>query len=176
MSPAASQSELVALAQAGDVQAFEELYRQNVGRVFALCLRISGNRTDAEDLVQEAFVRAWQKLHTFQRKSAFSTWMHTLTVNLALSDRRKEARRTSRVTVTDDLTRFERGTNAGDAGAKLDLEQAIEKLPKGARAVFVLHDVEGYKHREIARLLDIAEGTAKAQLHRARKLLREALR
>lgn len=175
-SPASSPSEVVALAQAGDVQAFEELYHQNVGRVFAICLRMTGNRTAAEDLAQEAFVRAWRKIGTFHGKSAFSTWMHTLTVNLALSDRRAEARRASRITVTGDLTPFEKGADARDAGVKMDLEQAIGKLPAGARTVFVLHDVEGYTHREIAAKLGIAEGTTKAQLHRARKLLREALR
>lgn len=168
----------VRAAQEGNLMAFEELYRENVGRVYAVCFRMAGDPTLAEELTQDVFVRAWQKLSTFRGDSAFSTWLHPLTVNVALSERRARRRRTSRVMPTDDLTPFERPA----AGAKkkgpevgFDLERAMDLLPPGARSVFVLHDIEGYKHEEIAELTGVAAGTSKAQLHRARRLLREAL-
>ncbi len=170
-----TEEELVDRAKKGDVGAFEALYRANSGRVYGLCLRMTGNVAEAEDLVQEAFVRAWQKLNLFRGESAFSTWLHRLTVNLALTNRRSHARRVARVTVTDDLAPYERETAAPQAGLRADLEQAIASLPEGARRVFVLHDVEGYRHAEIASIMGLAVGTTKAQLHRARRLLREAL-
>jgi RNA polymerase sigma-70 factor (ECF subfamily) len=165
-------------AQAGDRVAFEQLYRDNVGRVYALCYRMAGTADLAEELAQDVFVRAWQKLGSFRGESAFSSWLHPLTVNVALSERRSRRRRVARVMTTDDLTAFERpGTPTRSDGPEsgFDLERALATLPPGARAVFVLHDVEGYKHAEIARLTGVATGTSKAQLHRARKLLREAL-
>jgi len=167
---------LVRQAQAGDMAAFEELYRRNVGRVFALCIRLSGDGALAEELAQDVFVRAWERLGTFRGESAFSSWLHPLTVNVALSERRARRRRTARVMTTDDLTPFEkpaRRSHGPEAG--LDLEKALATLPPGARSVFVLHDVEGYRHQEIAELTGVAEGTSKAQLHRARRMLREAL-
>ena len=172
------EAELVRRAQGGDLHAFEQLYRDNAGRVFAVCLRVCADRALAEELVQDVFVRAWQKLGSFRGESALSTWLHPLAINVALSERRSRKRRESRVTTTDDLTPFERPeaperTLAPTAG--VDLEKAISGLPPGARAVFVLHDVEGYKHEEIADLMGVASGTSKAQLHRARRLLREAL-
>ncbi|HVR69992.1 MAG TPA: RNA polymerase sigma factor [Vicinamibacteria bacterium] len=155
--------------------AFEQLYRDHVGRVFALCLRLAGDASLAEDLAQEAFVRAWRKLGTFRGESAFSSWLYALTVNTALSERRARRRRTARVVTTDDLSAFDRPGRAARPDHGFDLERALATLPPGARAVLVLHDVEGYKHKEIADMTGIAAGTSKAQLHRARRLLREAL-
>jgi RNA polymerase sigma-70 factor (ECF subfamily) len=172
------EAELVRRAQAGDKVAFEQLYRDNVGRVYALCFRMAGTADLAEELAQDVFVRAWQKLGSFRGESAFSSWLHPLTVNVALSERRSRRRRVARVMTTDDLTEFERpGPPARSDGPEsgFDLERALATLPPGARAVFVLHDVEGYKHEEIARLTGVATGTSKAQLHRARRLLREVL-
>lgn len=162
-------------AQAGDMAAYEELYRDNVGRIFGLCLRLAGNASLAEELTQDVFVRAWQKIGSFRGDSAFSTWLYPLAVNVALSERRARSRRTSRVFATDDLTPFDRPRKPAGPERGLDLERALGELPEGARAVFVLHDVEGFKHQEIADLTGIAAGTSKAQLHRARRLLREAL-
>ncbi len=166
---------LVERAAAGDVEAFEELYRVNVGRVYALCLRMAGDPTLAEELAQEAFVRAWQKLGSFRGASAFSTWLHRVTVNVVLGHRRSTARREARIrAVGNDLPHDVAGPEAGTAES-IDLERAISSLPDGARTVFILHDVEGFRHREISSLMGIAVGTSKAQLHRARKLLRKAL-
>ena len=129
----------------------------------------------AEELTQDVFVRAWQKLASFQGRSAFSSWLYPLAVNVALSERRSRRRRTSREVTTDDLTPFERPDKPEPPDSGVDLERAMASLPPGARAVFVLHDVEGYRHEEIANMTGMAEGTSKAQLHRARKLLRERL-
>jgi RNA polymerase sigma-70 factor (ECF subfamily) len=168
---------LVRRAQEGDVAAFERLYRDNERRVFGLCLRLSSNASLAEELTQDVFVRAWRKLSSFRGESAFSSWLYPIAVNTALSERRARVRRTSRVFATDDLTPFEKAPEEKRAGpeAGFDLQAAMKSLPPGARAVFVLHDVEGYRHQEIAQMMDIAVGTSKAQLHRARALLREAL-
>jgi RNA polymerase sigma-70 factor (ECF subfamily) len=171
----ARESELVRAAQAGDVSAFETLYRENLNRVYALCRRMSGDAQKADELTQDVFVRAWQKIGSFRGESAFSSWLHPLAVNVAYSEGRATQRRVSRIHATDDLTPFDSGTRGAPAGLKLDLERALDLLPEGAREVFVLHDVEGYKHHEIAAMTGIATGTSKAQLHRARRLLREAL-
>jgi RNA polymerase sigma-70 factor (ECF subfamily) len=164
-------------AQEGNVAAYEELYRDNVGRVYGLCLRLAGNATLAEELTQDVFVRAWQKIGAFRGDSAFSTWLYPIAVNTALSERRSRARRTSRFLATDDLEAFEKPERKPQAtpALGLDIERALDELPEGARAIFVLHDIEGFKHEEIAERTGIATGTSKAQLHRARKLLREAL-
>jgi RNA polymerase sigma-70 factor (ECF subfamily) len=174
--PRAQERALVARAQAGDLEAFEALYRAHVGRVYAVCYRMAGNATLAEELAQDVFVRAWQRLGSFRGESAFSSWLHPLTVNVALSERRSRRRRTSRFMSTDDPTTYERPEPrpSGPEGG-FDLDRALATLPPGARSVFVLHDVEGYKHEEIAQMTGVATGTSKAQLHRARKLLREAL-
>lgn len=174
--PRAEERALVARAQAGDLEAFEVLYRANLGRVYALCCRMAGDASLAEELAQDVFVRAWQRLGSFRGESAFSSWLHPLTVNVALSERRSRRRRTSRVMSTDDpaaLERPERPKTGPEAA--VDIDRALETLPPGARSVFVLHDVEGYKHEEIAKMTGVATGTSKAQLHRARRLLREAL-
>ena len=169
--------ELVRAAQAGNVAAFERLYQENVKRVYALCYRMAGSAQLAEELTQDVFVRAWQKLAGFRAESAFSSWLHPIAVNVAYSERRSRMRRESRVSSHDDLTPFE--ADAPQLQPRpadgVDLERAIQGLPEGAREVFVLHDVEGLKHEEIAAQVGIAVGTSKAQLHRARRLLREAL-
>lgn len=162
-------------AQEGNVAAYEELYRDNVGRVYGLCLRLAGDATLAEELTQDVFVRAWQKLGAFRGESAFSTWLYPIAVNTALSERRARARRTSRFLATDDLEAFDKPERPAGPERGIDLERALDQLPEGARAIFVLHDIEGFKHEEIAAQSGIATGTSKAQLHRARKLLREAL-
>ena len=167
--------DLVDRAVAGDVDAFEELYRKTVGRVFGLCLRMSGNRSVAEELTQEAFVRAWQKLPSFRGESAFSTWMHRLTVNVVLGHQRSAGRRQARETAAGEEWYGDGGATSRKPAVAVDLERAISGLPDGARKVFVLHDVEGFKHSEIARLTGVAVGTSKAQLSRARQLLRKAL-
>jgi RNA polymerase sigma-70 factor (ECF subfamily) len=167
---------LVRQAQEGDATAFEQLYRANVRRIYALCYRLAGDGALAEELAQDVFVKAWQKLGSFRGESAFSSWLYPIAVNVALSERRSRRRRTARITSTDDLTPFEKpGRPAPGPEAGFDLERALALLPEGARAVFVLHDVEGYRHEEIGRLTGVATGTSKAQLHRARRLLREAL-
>jgi RNA polymerase sigma-70 factor (ECF subfamily) len=166
---------VVRRAQEGDVAAFEQLYREHVDRVHALCLRLSGDAGRAEELTQDVFVRAWQKLGQFEGKSAFSTWLHRLAVNVVLGERRSEKVRVSRVFAAEDPGVFETAGRLPEPGTAIDLERAIAALPPGARAAFVLHDVEGYKHEEIAAMRGGAVGTWKAQLHRARRLLREML-
>lgn len=162
--------DLILRAQEGDVQAFEALYRQHVGRVHALCRRMAPS--EADELTQRAFVRAWEALSSFQGRSACGSWLHRLAVNVILTEKRSAARRTARVIVIDEPggSHAPRSVEAG-----MDLERAIAALPERAREVFVLLDIEGYKHREIADAMSISEGTSKGQLHRARKLLREAL-
>ena len=166
---------LIRRAQNGDQAAFETLYRALVGRIYALSLRLVSDPTRAEELTQGAFVRAWQKLASFRGESTFVVWLHRLTVNLMLEERRSEGRRTARVLVTDDDDLLHGKVSAGSPEARIDLERAIASLPTGARTAFVLHDVEGYRHEEIAEMTGLAMGTSKAQLHRARRLLREAL-
>jgi len=169
------ESILVRRAHEGAVGAFEALYRANVGRVYALCLRMCGRRDLAEELAQEAFVRAWRNLGSFRGDSAFSTWLHRLTVNVVLGHHRSRVRREARESPSDAIGAVAEVAPASEPGVSVDLERAIAGLPVGARRVFVLHDVEGYRHEEIGQLLGIAVGTSKAQLHRARRLLREAL-
>lgn len=173
---ASDPTDLIHRAQQGDPAAFEALYRQHVGRVYALCLRLTGDAAHAEELTQDAFVRAWERLGSFRGESAFSSWLYRLTVNVVLLRLRAARRRSLRVFTTDDPAALERpAPESGGPAARLDLERAVAALPPGAREVFVLHDVEGHRHEEIARLTGIAVGTSKAQLFRARRLLREAL-
>jgi RNA polymerase sigma-70 factor (ECF subfamily) len=164
----------VALAASGDRRAFERLYRENVNRVFAVCVRMSGDRMRAEELTQDVFVRVWEKLPLFRGESAFSTWVHRLAVNVILNSRKAEGRDRSRHD-PDGEEALETHGRSGHEGDRMDLEAAIATLPPGARRVFVLHDIEGYKHEEIAEMLGVTAGGSKAQLHRARMLLREAL-
>ncbi len=167
--------DLVARAQAGDQKAFRELYRQHAGRVYALCLRLTGDARDADERTQDVFVRLWEKLRSFRGESAFSSWVHRLAVNVVLNERRTTGRRERRVTPAADPGALERNRGNPTEGLSIDLERAIAELPDGAREVFVLFDIEGYGHAEIAELTGIAEGTSKAQLFRARRLLREKL-
>lgn len=167
---------LVAQARGGDFTAFEELYRRNVGRIHSLCLRMTANRDRAEDLTQEAFTRAWLKLSTFRGESGFPAWLHRVAVNVVIGDGRSLTRRRSREHTVGDVEDLQRRSPTGVPGLGMDLDRAIAGLPERARSVFVLHDVEGYRHEEVGRMLNIATGTSKAQLHRARKMLREALR
>lgn len=164
----------VVLAAGGDRRAFERIYRTHVGRVFALCVRMVGDPGAAEELTQDVFVRAWDKLALYRGDSALSTWLHRLAVNVVLNHRKSEGRRRGRESDDPTVLEDQPGRHA-PAGMRLDLEQAIAGLPPGARRIFVLHDVEGFKHEEIATLLGITSGGSKAQLHRARMLLREAL-
>jgi RNA polymerase sigma factor (sigma-70 family) len=171
--------ELVRRAQAGDQTAFRDLYRQLAGRVYALCLRLTGDAGAAEERTQDVFVRAWDKLGSFRGDSAFSSWLHRLAVNVVMNERRTTFRREQRVTPVAAPETSERGRGGGVGesmvGLNIDLERAIAALPEGAREVFVLFDIEGYSHADIAHLTGIAEGTSKAQLFRARHLLREKL-
>ncbi len=174
----ADSSDDAALAANGDRRAFERLYRANVDRIFSVCVRMVGDRAKAEELTQDAFVRAWEKLGTFRGDSQFSTWLHRLAVNVVLNDRETEGRRRDR---HDDAAEDLDTISYGDVrplpvpGLSLDLEQAIAALPPGAKKVFVLHDVEGYTHEEIAESLGVTAGGCKAQLHRARMILRRML-
>lgn len=167
--------DLVARAQAGDQTAFRDLYRQHAGRVYAICLRLTGDAGAAEERTQDVFVRLWDKLSSFRGESAFTSWLHRLAVNVVLNEQRARGRRERRVTPMADPGVLERGGGEPTVGLRMDLEQAIAELPDGAREVFVLFDIEGYGHGEIASLVGIAEGTSKAQLFRARRLLREML-
>lgn len=174
---------LVDRARAGDVGAFEALYRANVARVFALALRLTADRRDATELTQDVFVQAWQRLTTFRGDAAFATWLHRIAVNSLFMRARGDRRRAARIhSEADEPLHDERAAPFDEGHARVvdveqvvDLERAIATLPPGARRVFVLHDVLGYRHDEIARLTGLAEGTLRAQLHRARKLLMEAL-
>jgi RNA polymerase sigma-70 factor (ECF subfamily) len=162
-------------AQEGDQGAFRALYEHHVGRVHALSLRLTGDSREAEELTQSVFVRAWEHLDAFRGESAFSTWLHRLTVNESNGRRRSDGRRERRVTTVEEPGEVPTARATEARVPDMDLERAIAELPAGAQAVFVLHDVEGYQHQEISSLTGIAAGTSKAQLHRARKLLREAL-
>jgi RNA polymerase sigma-70 factor, ECF subfamily len=163
----------VALAAAGDVYAFEQLYRRHLPRVHSLVRRMAGGR-DCDELTQDVFVRVWQKLASFRGDAAFTTWLHRLAVNVIIERFRADALRRQRLREGDEIfATLAAPARSGDL--RMDFETAIMKLPDGAREIFVLHDIEGYKHGEIAELLEISPGTSKAQLHRARMMLRRHL-
>ena len=168
-------------AGARDPDAFEAVYREHVGRVHALCLRMTGDAREAEELTQDVFVRAWERLPSFRGESALGTWLHRLAVNVVLETARGTRRRERRVEPTSDLAALAPASEAAGAAPDerialdMDLERAIAGLPQAVRTVFVLHDIEGYRHDEIARLTGGAVGTMRSQLHRARRLLMEAL-
>ena len=166
------------LAAAGDRKAFERLYRSHVNRVFTLCARMCGSRVRGEELTQDVFVRAWEKLPQFRGDAQFSTWIHRVAVNIVLTDRKNEARNRRRM-VEDEPERGETPLQKASVtpgyGDRMDITAALEGLPPGAKQIFILHDIEGYKHEEIAEMCGITAGGSKAQLHRARLLLREAL-
>jgi RNA polymerase sigma-70 factor (ECF subfamily) len=163
-----------ALAASGDVQAFERLYRAHLARMHSLARRMLGDEGDANEATQDIFVRAWEKLATFRGESAFGTWLHRLGINLLLGRRAQRARRLDRHLAVDDAVAQLRSARATPE-LRVDFEGAIARLPAGAREVFVLHDVEGFKHHEIAEMLGVTSGTSKAQLHRARMALRRHL-
>jgi len=160
---------LVARARRGDTRAFEQLYRKHSGRIHALCLRLGGDRHLGEDLCQEAFVQAWRKLGDFRGEAAFGTWLYRIATNICLG----QLRRRSDWTMGEDAEALEAllPPQRGPGPEPIDLERAIAALPPRARAVLVLHDIEGLDHGEIAADLGIAVGTSKAQLHRARMAL-----
>ena len=170
---------LVDRARKGDLAAFEAIYRAHSGRLYSVACRMLGNPTEAEDLLQEVFLAAHRKLDTFRGESALGTWLYRLTTNLCLDYLRSRAAKTSQMTgALDDEPHL---TDTGSRGlaertvAKMDLERALAELPDGCRTAFVLHDVEGLEHREVADALGIAEGTSKSQVHKARMRLRAIL-
>jgi RNA polymerase sigma-70 factor (ECF subfamily) len=179
-----AEAEAIRLAQVGNAAAFDFLYQLHSRRVYALCLRMVRNPSDAEDLLQEAFLQLFRKIGTFRGESAFSTWLHRMTVNVVLMRLRKKALPTASLeeaTEPDEDT----GGPRKDIGApdlrlsaavdRVNLERSVEKLPPGYRTVFVLHDVQGYEHNEIADIMGFSVGNSKSQLHKARTRLRELL-
>ena len=161
-------------AQRADTAAFESLYRLHLDRVYGLCLRMTGNASEAEDCTQEAFIQAWSKLSKFRGDSAFSTWMHRIAVNSVLGRMRKARRELDRIQAVTDISSAPE--TVGDSGNFEDLQNAVDELPDGARHVFVLHAVYGYSHDETGKMLGIAAGTSKAQLHRAKRILAQQLK
>ena len=179
-----TEAEAIRRAQEGDSAAFEFLYQLHGRRVYALCLRMVGNPADAEDLMQEAFLQLFRKIGTFRGESAFSTWLHRMTVNVVLMRLRKKSLPTDSLEETlepdAEASGPKRDVGAPDlrlSGAvdRVNLERSIEKLPPGYRTVFVLHDVQGYEHNEIAEIIGCSVGNSKSQLHKARTRLRELL-
>src|SRR5713101_2996456 len=181
---ALTESEAIRLAQAGNAAAFEFLYQLHGRRVYALCLRMVGNPSDAEDLMQEAFLQLFRKIGTFRGESAFSTWLHRMTVNVVLMRLRKKSLPVASLEEISEPDE-ESGGPRKDPGApdlrlsgavdRVNLERSIEKLPPGYRTVFVLHDVQGYEHNEIADIMRCSVGNSKSQLHKARTRLRDLL-
>jgi RNA polymerase sigma-70 factor (ECF subfamily) len=167
--------ELVKEAQTGNSRAFEALYRRLVGRIYALCLRMARDAHAAEELTQDVFVRAWERLGSFRGESQFTTWLHRLAVNVVLQEGRAKGRRESREELVEDPGLYLKQVKEDFPGTRMDLERAIASLPEGARTVLILRDVYGYKYEEIARMQGVALGTVKAQIHRARKMTRERL-
>ncbi len=179
-----TEAQAIRLAQRGDAAAFECIYRLHSRRVYALCLRIVGNTTEAEDLTQEAFLQLFRKIHTFRGESAFSTWLHRLSVNIVLMRLRKKSLvQTSLEEITEPDE--ETGGPGMEFGApdllltgsidRINLQRAIDQLPLGYKAAFVLHDIEGYEHHEVAEIMGCSAGNSKSQLHKARMRLRELL-
>lgn len=164
-------------AQDGDPAAFDDLYEAHVGRVFALCLRMTADRRRAEELTQDVFVKAWRRIGTFRGRSAFSTWLHRVTVNTVLDAQKRRSRRPAQLSVMpeDALPGGGVDVEAPDAARRLALERAIASLPERSRTALVLHAIEGYRYEEVAELMEISMGTVKSHIHRARKLLLERL-
>jgi RNA polymerase sigma-70 factor, ECF subfamily len=161
------------LAASGDAHAFERLYRTHVGRVHSLARRMLGD-DDADEAAQDVFVRAWEKLGTFRGEAAFGTWLHRLAINVMLGRRERRGTQRQRYLEGEDMLEAVPGRRPAPE-TSMDIETAISRLPDGARQIFVLHDVEGYRHEEIAEMLGLATGTSKSQLHRARMALRQHL-
>jgi RNA polymerase sigma-70 factor, ECF subfamily len=179
---AVSDSQLIARAQKGDEEAFAALFEAHKRRVYSLCLRMTGNTAEAEDLAQEAFLQLFRKISTFRGESAFSTWLHRLTVNVVLMHLRKKGLQQVSLdepdTSQDEPVKRDYGDDDRRLTGSIDrigLQKAIADLPPGYRTVFVLHDVEGYEHNEIAEIMNCSVGNSKSQLHKARMKLRERL-
>ena len=179
-----TEAEAIRLAQQGDAGAFERIYRLHSRRVYALCLRMVGNTAEAEDLAQDAFLQLFRKIGTFRGESAFSTWLHRLSVNVVLMKLRKKTLPETSLEETTDPDDESSGPRRELGGPDLllsgsidrvHLDRAIEQLPPGYRQVFVLHDVQGFEHNEIAKLMECSIGNSKSQLHKARMRLRELL-
>ena len=162
-----------ALAARGDAVAFERLYRRHVSRIHSLCRRMLDPEL-SDDVTQDIFVRAWQKLELFRGESAFGTWLHRLAINVVLAKRTDAAKQRNRF-LSDDAVMEQAPARHYAGDVRMDFETALARLPQGAREIFVLHDIEGYKHEEIADLLGVTAGTSKSQLHRARMALREVM-
>jgi len=181
-----NEAEVIERAQAGDPEVFEYLYRLHCRRVYALCLRMVKDTAEAEDLTQETFLLLFRKIHTFRGESAFSTWLHRLAVNLVLMRLRKKSLPVFSIEAIPDPYDETATLRSLELGApdlilegavdRLNLERCIQQLPTGFRKIFVLHDIQGYRHREIASILGRSVGDSKSQLHKARKRLRESLR
>jgi RNA polymerase sigma-70 factor (ECF subfamily) len=168
--------DLVARCQAGDVEAFEAIYRQHASRLYTLACRMAGSPEDGEDLLQEIFLQAYRKLGSFKGDAALSTWLYRLALNHCLDYVRSRRAKMNKLTETLDAEiSFEPAARRETPIARLDLERAVERLPEGCREAFVLHDVEGFDHKEVGRLLGIAEGTSKSQVFKARMKLRALL-
>jgi RNA polymerase sigma-70 factor (ECF subfamily) len=163
-------ADAVRRARQGDVAAFEIVYRVHAAPIYRLCRRMIGDDAQARDLVQDVFVRAWERLTTFREQSAFATWLHRLGVNVVLEHMRSRKRDDARHTEADDFLASP-GSLLEQVHTRMDLDAALARLPRGARTVFLLHDIEGYSHDEIAQMTGIAPGTARAQLWRARRAL-----
>jgi RNA polymerase sigma-70 factor, ECF subfamily len=179
----ATDYELARMSAAGDMRAFEELYERHSRRVYSLCLRMTANTAEAEDLSQEVFIQLHRKAGSFRGESQFTTWLHRLTVNQVLMHFRRRGSRVERVTDDGEVAgeseagrAAEWGRSSGSEADRIALDRALSQLPPGYRAVFVLHDVEGHEHEEVARLLGCSVGTSKSQLHKARMKLRQLLR
>ena len=179
-----SEAEAIRLAQRGDAAAFERIYRLHSRRVYALCLRMVGNTAEAEDLTQEAFLQLFRKIHTFRGESAFSTWLHRLSVNVVLMRLRKKSLGEISLEETTEPDEESGGPRKEFGGPDLllsgsidrvNLQRAIDQLPPGYKSVFVLHDIQGYEHNEIAEIMKCSIGNSKSQLHKARMRLRELL-
>jgi RNA polymerase sigma-70 factor, ECF subfamily len=167
---------LVAAARRGDVKAFESLYRLHCSKVMGLCLRMTRQHDVAEDCVQQTFIKAWRNLGTFEGRSAFSTWLHTIAVHVVMGHLRSQKPwLTVSTSVADDEPSLYDESIEHDTGQFIDIEHALMTLPEGARCVVILQAIHGYSHEEVAGMLGIAVGTCKAQLHRARRLLRTRL-
>ncbi len=179
-----SEAEAIDRAKQGDAESFEGLYGLHKRRVYSLCLRMTGNTAEAEDLTQEAFLQLYRKIATFRGESAFSTWLHRLAVNVVLMHLRKKG--LPEVSLEESLEPQQEDGPKKDIGARdnvlagsidrVNLERAIESLPPGYRIIFVLHDIEGYEHNEIAEMMGCSIGNSKSQLHKARMKLRDLLK
>ena len=169
------EADLIRQSLGGSRGAFNQIYEENAARVYALCLRLLADPSEATEALQDTFVFAWQTLGTFRQECPLAGWIHRIAVTTALMRMRKRRRRGSHFDATPELDQHIDRHSDRDPGSSMDLEGAIAKLPPQARAIVILHDIEGYRHEEIAEFLSIAPGTSKAQLHRARTLLKEVL-